>query len=81
MPVNIHGQNWVFYNKKVFADAGITAPKTWEDVLADGPKLKAKGIIPLAHGGQKWQDKILFDAVLAGEGGADLYRKVYSAGA
>ncbi|MBV1700813.1 MAG: ABC transporter substrate-binding protein [Hyphomicrobiales bacterium] len=78
LPVNIHGQNWVFFNQKAFAEAGITAPKTWEDVLADGPKLKAKGIIPLAHGGQKWQDKILFDAVLAGDGGAALFRKVYS---
>ncbi|THD48405.1 MAG: carbohydrate ABC transporter substrate-binding protein [Bradyrhizobium sp.] len=77
LPVNIHGQNWLWYNKKVFADAGLDEPKTWSDVIADGPKLKAKGVIPLAHGGQSWQDHILFDAVLAGEGGADLYLKVY----
>lgn len=31
-------------NKKVLADAGITEiPKTWDDVLAAAPKLKAKG--------------------------------------
>jgi glucose/mannose transport system substrate-binding protein len=77
LPVNIHGQNWLFYNSKVFADAGLAEPKTWSDVIAAGPKLKAKGIIPLAHGGQSWQDHILFDAVLAGEGGSDLYMKVY----
>src|SRR5690606_18979893 len=23
VPVNIHGQNWMFYNTKVFADAGL----------------------------------------------------------
>ena len=77
LPVNIHGANWLFYNTKVFADAGIPEPKTWSDVLAAGPKLKAKGVIPFAHGGQAWQDHLLFDAVLAGEGGSDLYLGVY----
>ena len=77
LPVNIHGANWLFYNTKVFADAGVPEPKAWSDVLAAGPKLKAKGVIPFAHGGQSWQDHILFDAVLLGEGGSDLYLSVY----
>jgi glucose/mannose transport system substrate-binding protein len=77
LPVNIHGANWLFYNTKVFADAGVPEPKTWSDVLAAGPKLKAKGVIPFAHGGQSWQDHILFDAVLLGEGGSGLYLSVY----
>jgi glucose/mannose transport system substrate-binding protein len=77
LPVNIHGQNWLWYNTKVFADAGLEPPKTWSEVLATGDRLKARGVIPLAHGGQSWQDHILFDAVLAGEGGSDLYLQVY----
>jgi len=77
LPVNIHGANWLFYNTKVFADAAVPEPKTWSDVLAAGPKLKAKGYIPFAHGGQAWQDHLVFDAVLLGEGGPDLYLKVY----
>ena len=77
LPVNIHSANWLFYNIKVFADAGVPEPKTWSDVLAAGPKLKAKGVIPFAHGGQARQDHLLFDAVLAGEGGSDLYLSVY----
>ena len=77
LPVNIHGQNWMFYNTKVLADAGVAPPKTWSEVIAAGPKLKAKGYIPFAHGGQSWQDHILFDAILLGEGGSDLYLKVY----
>ncbi|MDE3175456.1 MAG: carbohydrate ABC transporter substrate-binding protein [Pseudomonadota bacterium] len=77
LPVNIHGQNWLWYNTKVLADSGVAAPKTWSDIIAAGPKLKAKGYIALAHGGQSWQDHILFDAVLAGEGGSDLYMSVY----
>ena len=48
-------ESWtnIFYNKKAFADAGITAvPTSWpefEDALA---KLKASGITPIALGGE-----------------------------
>lgn len=39
----------IVYNKKAFADAGITeVPKTWDEFLAACEKLKAKGIVPLA---------------------------------
>lgn len=39
----------IVYNKKAFADAGITeTPKTWDEFLAACEKLKQKGIIPLA---------------------------------
>ncbi len=48
----IYGVPWIndtkffFYNKKMFADAGITsAPKTWDDVVADAQAIKAKGIV------------------------------------
>ena len=48
----IYGVPWIndtkffFYNKKMFADAGITsAPKTWDDVLADAQAIKDKGIV------------------------------------
>ena len=77
LPVNIHGQNWLFYNQKVFADAAAKEPQSWADIIEAGKKIKAKGHVALAHGGQSWQDHLLFDAVLAGEGGSDLYMKVY----
>ena len=77
IPINIHGQNWLFYNKQVFAAAGASEPHSWADVIEAGKKIKASGKIALAHGGQPWQDHILFDAVLAGQGGSDLYRRVY----
>ncbi len=39
----------IVYNKKAFADAGITeVPKTWDEFLAACEKLKQKGIVPLA---------------------------------
>ncbi|GIP09390.1 sugar ABC transporter substrate-binding protein [Paenibacillus macerans] len=39
----------IVYNKKAFADAGITEiPKTWDEFLAACEKLKQTGVIPLA---------------------------------
>ena len=39
-------------------------------------RLKAAGLIPLAHGGQPWQENILFRAMLANVGGRDLYLRI-----
>jgi glucose/mannose transport system substrate-binding protein len=79
VPVNIHGQNWLFYNTKIFADAGVEAPKTFPELLAAGEKIRAKGLIPLAFSGQPNWEHNLYRAVLLGHGGAELYRKVYGA--
>ena len=42
LPVNIHVPNWFWYNTKVFADAGDPPSQDLDDVLAVGPKLKAR---------------------------------------
>jgi raffinose/stachyose/melibiose transport system substrate-binding protein len=45
-----------WYNKKIFSDAGITAPpKTLDELKADVTKLKAANVIPISVGaGDKW---------------------------
>lgn len=45
-----------WYNKKLFAQAGITAPPaTWAEFLEDVKKLKAAGVTPIALAGkEKW---------------------------
>ncbi|KAB0678808.1 ABC transporter substrate-binding protein [Aureimonas leprariae] len=78
VPVNIHGQNWMFYNTAVLQKAGVSeAPANWDDFFAMLDKLKASGVTPIAWGGQAWQEALVFDAVLFGEGGKDLFLKVY----
>ncbi|AMV45453.1 ABC transporter substrate-binding protein [Paraburkholderia caribensis] len=77
-PVDIHMPAWFFYSKPVFAKAGIAGdPKSFDEFVGDLDKLKRAGVIPLALGGQPWQEKITFDAVFADVGGPDLYLKVY----
>jgi glucose/mannose transport system substrate-binding protein len=76
-PVNIHMPTWFWYSKAAFKKAGITAePKTMDELFAALDKLKAAGLVALAHGGQPWQDNTVFTAVLANLGGTDLYLKV-----
>jgi glucose/mannose transport system substrate-binding protein len=77
-PINDHGQNWLFYSKPVFQKAGVTEePKTWDEMFAALDKIKAAGLIPVAVGGQPWQLQLMFNSILLGEGGKDLYSKVY----
>ena len=59
-PVNVHRVNWLWANPEVFRKAGATIPTTWDDFMVQAGKLKAAGYIPLAHGGQAWQDATVF---------------------
>ena len=77
-PVDIHMPTWMWYSKAAFKKAGITAePKNFDELFAALDKLKAAGLVPLAHGGQPWQDNTVFAAVLANVGGRELYLKVF----
>ncbi len=77
VPVNIHMQTWIWYSQAAFKKAGISKePSSVAEFFAALEKLKAAGLIPLAHGGQAWQETILFQAMLSNVGGKDLYLKV-----
>jgi glucose/mannose transport system substrate-binding protein len=76
VPLNIHMQAWFWYSKSAFKQAGITRePASMPEFFAALDKLKAAGIVPLAHGGQAWQETVLFSAILANLGGKELYLK------
>ena len=66
-----------WYNKDLFAQAGITAPPaTWDDYLADVGKLKAAGITPLAIAGKdKWPSMHLWTYLVLRNGGGDALRR------
>ena len=42
--------NVLWYNKAILADAGVTPPTTWAELLSACDTLNAKGIIPIASG-------------------------------
>ncbi len=54
----VPGISWfegVFYNKKIFADNGITVPKTFDEMMNVHKILKEKGILPQAWGAKSWE--------------------------
>jgi glucose/mannose transport system substrate-binding protein len=74
-PVNIHRTNWIWANKKIFDELKIAPPKTFDELLVAADKIKKAGYIPLAHGGQPWQDATIFDSAVISAGGPEFYRK------
>jgi glucose/mannose transport system substrate-binding protein len=78
VPVNLHNENWVWYNKAVLAKAGVTKdPQTLDEIFAALDKVKATGVTALALGGQGWQEGITFRSILLATGGKDLYFKTF----
>ena len=71
----------VWYNKKIFADLGLVAPKNATEILAASEKIKAAGITPFAAGFKDtWTAGILYGLWMQSYGyessktyGKDLY--------
>jgi glucose/mannose transport system substrate-binding protein len=82
VPVNIHRSNILWYNKKVFADNGLTPPKTLDEFFTVAEALKGKGITALAVGGKdKFEAPHLFESVLVATFGPTDYAKLFQPGA
>lgn len=76
VPVNIHSWQWMWINPNTFKHAGLPVPANWKEFVAAAPKLKEKGIIPLATG-DAWQVYIIFNVMISSLGGEELFKKVY----
>jgi len=74
VPVNVHRVNWMWANAAVLKKAGVAGmPKTWDEFFVAADKIKKAGLIPVAHGGQNWQDFTTFESVVLGVGGTKFY--------
>lgn len=59
----------IFYNKKLFADNGWSAPKTWSEFEKLCSDIKAKGMVPLTvGGGDVWPYLMQSNGVMASLG-------------
>lgn len=77
-PIGAHGESWVFYSRQAFEKAGIAEePQTWDAFFGDLDKLKAAGIVPIAWGGQPWQQSKVFNMILLSQVGIDGFLKIY----
>lgn len=75
VPVNVHRVNWLWGNVAILKKAGIQSmPKTMSEFFKQAEKIKRAGFIPVAHGGQPWQDFTIFESVALSKG-ASFYKK------
>jgi xylobiose transport system substrate-binding protein len=69
----------LFNNKKVLSDNGITAPKTWDDLISAVKVLKAKHITPIAlGGGDQWPTLMWYEYMYDRMAGPGLFEKALS---
>ena len=79
VPANIHRINWLWINTRILKRANAQVPVTWDDFFAAADAMKRAGYIAVTHGGQPWQDFLLFENVVLGVGGPEFYRKAFVA--
>jgi len=82
IPVNVHRNNALFYNKKIFDQNAITPPATLDELFQVAAKLSAlpERVIPLAVGYKEaWTLTILvFENLLVAEAGPQYFKDFFS---
>lgn len=76
-PVNVHSTNWVWANKALLEANSITQPTSWDEFVTAVETLEAAGVIPIAQGGQAWQETTMFDSVAMSTLGPDGYKAAF----
>jgi glucose/mannose transport system substrate-binding protein len=75
VPVNVHRTNCLFYNVRVFADAGLAPPRDLDEFFAVAETLEARGVTPLSMGtSAPWTlGVMMWDSVLLSLIGPELH--------
>lgn len=77
VPVNIHRVNWLWVNPDVLNKVGVKIPTTLREFFIAADAIKAAGYIPLAYGGDSWQDATLFEIIALSVLSAEEYRQAF----
>lgn len=75
-PLNIHSWQWLWLSNAAFTEAGVAVPTNWDEFVAAAPALQAAGKIPLAMGGQSWQQNGAFGVMSVALAGVDAWLAV-----
>lgn len=67
----------LYYNKKVFKDAGVQPPKTYDDLLTDVKNIKSAGVTPISlAANSKWPTLMYLEYLLDREGGSQVFDRI-----
>ncbi|HEY9593430.1 MAG TPA: ABC transporter substrate-binding protein, partial [Spirochaetia bacterium] len=79
VPVNIHRSNVLWYNRRIFARAGLEPPRTLDELVDVCNALAARGITPLALGDSGiWTSLHLLESILLGTMGPTKYKGLWT---
>jgi glucose/mannose transport system substrate-binding protein len=80
VPLNMHIQNILYYNKPLFDELDITPPTNFAELIAAAETIKTAkpDMAPIGLGSkEKWGDAFVFDSILLEEGGPEYYVQLY----
>lgn len=75
-PLGIHRINTLLYNRRLLAKVNAAPPRDWAEFEAVARKLSAVGVKPLAWSDEAWQVTTVFESVLLGEAGPQMYNEL-----
>jgi glucose/mannose transport system substrate-binding protein len=78
IPVNVHRENGLFYNKAIFAAHHLSPPATVAEFLAICKTLKAAGVTPVALSHQGWILRTFMTAMAAGTMGSAAFHDYFT---
>jgi glucose/mannose transport system substrate-binding protein len=80
VPLNMHIQNILYYNKRLFDQLGLQPPTTFAQLLEVASRIKSArpNMQPIALGTkEKWEAAFLLDSLLLESGGPEYYVRLY----
>jgi glucose/mannose transport system substrate-binding protein len=78
MPVNLHRENGLFYNKALFAAHHLAVPTNITELMAVCKKFKAAGVIPFATARQGWVLRMMLNSLITGTMGSTAYHDYFT---
>lgn len=75
-PVDIHAENWVWTNKKIFDDLKLPPPTNWNSILDSAARIKAAGYTPIALGSGGWEISLIFNDIVYSTYGPGAYQSL-----
>jgi glucose/mannose transport system substrate-binding protein len=77
VPINVHSWHWMWLSNSAYEDAGLPVPANWHEFVESADELRAAGKVPLAMGGQTWQQGGAFHVIAVALAGRDAWLSVY----
>ena len=80
VPLNMHIQNILYYNKTVFEELGLEPPKNFDELMAACEAIKAAypDMAPLGLGTvENWEAPFVLDSIILEVGGPEYYVKLH----